>query len=67
MKPNASEQRTIGRSIINLILLELLKGNADAKSSPNINRNKPATISPKIHKALGMKAIPQHKRCGLLL
>ena len=54
--PSAIEQNTIGMSII--ILLEPLKGYPIAKSNPKISKNKPATTNPKIHKALGMKAIP---------
>jgi hypothetical protein len=54
--PSAIEQSTMGMSII--ILLEPLKGYPIAKSSPKISRNKPATTNPKIHKALGIKAIP---------
>ncbi|MGD0384172.1 MAG: hypothetical protein ABSA77_11665, partial [Thermoguttaceae bacterium] len=55
IKPNASEQNTMGMSIKNL--LEPLKGYPIVKSSPKISRNIPATTSPNIHKALGIKAI----------
>ncbi|MGA2799013.1 MAG: hypothetical protein ABSE63_15650 [Thermoguttaceae bacterium] len=41
-----------------ITLLEPLKGYPIAKSNPKISRNNPATTNPKIHKALGMKAIP---------
>lgn len=61
MKPKAIEQRTIGMSIINLFVP--LKGKLAAKSKPKISKNKPATTNPKIHKTLGMNAIP-NKQSG---
>jgi hypothetical protein len=55
----------MGMSIKNL--LEPLKGYPIVKSNPKISRNKPATTSPIIHKALGMKAIPSSSDAAFYL